>query len=71
MVYLQAEDLQFLAVLVEDLTAVFGGEDQILHPHTELTRQVDTRLTGKDHGGVHRIGVVPGDIAGIMQVDAM
>ena len=39
---------EFLGKRIETLNAVFAHDQQILNSNTETTRQIDTRLTGKD-----------------------
>lgn len=45
---------EFFGKRIETLNAVFAHDQQILNSNTETTRQIDTRLTGKDMKQIRR-----------------
>lgn len=47
---------EFFGKRIETLNAVFAHDQQILNSNTETTRQIDTRLTGKDIARFQRKG---------------
>ena len=56
--------------MIEHFAAVFGYDDQVLDPHTNRIRQINTGLDGKAHAGNQRHVVGGTDVRPLMNLNA-
>ena len=49
--------------VVQDFTAVFRDQHQVLHADAESAGQVHARFHGKGHSGFYRVGIGGADVA--------
>ena len=67
---LDVEDREVFAVVVEDLAAVGGHDDQVLHANADVSGQVDAGLDGEDLPLADGLVVCGGDVARLVVDEA-